>query len=361
MLKKPNDLQVREAIEAIFNVQTGDFGTNQFDTEIRNRELLHQWSLSRVERLTFRSEQLPSVILKVASPPLFGEVNLYLKVFGENSRWTPTLYGYRKVNDELWMFFEDLGTHTLKNEPSLENLQRAITALASFHVTYIHDVSSGGLQKSSQLPIFNYAAYIALAQETFKLTKALSVGGAYTLVDSRKLSQLEALVNTYDRVAIGLMSAPQTLVHGDYNADNVIFRPESKTNYNNHHNHNNSSNENEPFYNRAYIIDWANAFIGASLIDLVDLVNFGLGRFGPEIMPKILTDYRQAWQIVSGEQLPHEPLEELFVCSQIHKKMSMINWFDRCAIKWIPTGVQAYNNLVAGLIEEAYSLSTVLL
>jgi hypothetical protein len=40
--------------------------------------------------------------------------------------------------------------------------------------------------------------------------------------------------------------------------------------------------------------------------------------------------------------------------------MSAINWFDRCAIKWIPSGIEAYNNLVASLIDEVYDLSTIL-
>lgn len=348
MLKKPNDLQVREAVETIFNVQPGELKSGRFDTSIRSRELLHHWTLSRVERLVFRSEQLPSIIFKVALEPLQGEMDLYTKVFEQNPRWTPTLYGHTTIDDQAWMFFEDLGSRTLKSEPTIENLQSVTTMLASFHASFNRSATDGSLYQSVHLPVFDHKNYLLMAQETLKLTTALSQRGVYPSIDSRKLSRLEMVVNGYDRVAIGLVGAPQSLVHGDFNPDNVLFKTDQRSFI--------PGDTND----RIYVIDWANSFIGACLVDLVDLVNFGITRFGLEIMPKMLSDYRQAWQIIKGEQLASEPLEELFVCCQIHKKMSLVNWFNRCSIRWIPTGVQAYNSIISGLIDELYELSTIL-
>ncbi len=345
MLIKAADTDLRTAIETIFNVQSGETSLQRFDSEIRNRELLHYWPLSRVERLTFRSEQLPNVIFKAALPPLLNEATLYSRLFAQDARWTPTFYGEITTGEQVWMFFEDLGARTLRSEPTLENLQRAIILLASFHVAYSQTATDGTLTNAVRLPFFNRAAYLALAQETLKLTTALSQRGAYPMVDGHKLDKLAAIVRNYQRVADGLVSTPQTLVHGDFKADNIILKRPTKT---------------ATLRDRLYLIDWANTCVGTGLLDLVDLVNFGIGRFGPEIMLKMLTQYRQAWQAAGGEALPGQPLEELFVCGQVHKKMMLLNWFDRCAIKWIPTGLPAYNQLAASLIEETYDLSAIL-
>lgn len=345
MLTKTADTQIRTAIETVFNVQSGESNLHRFDSEILNRELLHYWPLSRVERLTFRSAQLPNVIFKSALPPLLNEATLYSRLFAQDARWTPTFYGEITMGEQVWMFFEDLGTRTLRSEPTLENLQRAIILLASFHVAYSQTATDGTLTKTVRLPFFNRAAYSALAHETLKLTTALSQRGAYPMVDERKLDKLAVIVANYQRVADGLVSAPQTLVHGDVKADNIMLKKPTKT---------------ATLRSRLYLIDWANASVATGLLDLVDLVNFGIGCFGPEIMLKMLTQYRQAWQVAGGEALPSAPLEELFVCAQVHKKMIMLNWFDRCAIKWIPTGLPAYNQLVASLIEETYDLFVIL-
>ena len=148
MLTKAADTSLRTAIETLFKVQSGRTNLQRFDSEIRSRELLHYWPLSRVERLTFRSEQLPNVILKAALPPLLNEATLYSRLFSQDVRWTPTFYGEISTGEQVWMFFEDLGARTLRSEPSLENLQRAIILLASFHVAYSQTATDGSLLKS---------------------------------------------------------------------------------------------------------------------------------------------------------------------------------------------------------------------
>ncbi len=77
-------------------------------------------------------------------------------------------------------------------------------------------------------------------------------------------------------------------------------------------------------------------------------------------MSKLLQTYRIAYHASSGEPLAAEPMEEIFVCSQIEKMMSNIRWFNLCALRYIPTGVSAYDNSVSGLIDDIYNLSTIL-
>ncbi len=339
-MNKPTDAKVREAVQNIFNTQPSENPNDGFSAELKNRELLHHWPLSRVERLTFRSEQLPGLIFKAILPPLQNEVGIYQDVFQDNRRWTPTFYGAVQVGEEIWMFMEDVGKRTFKNEPTTENLQKVTATLAGLHVTFGREVNNGQLQQRTKLAVRDYPAYISGARQAIILTRALVNKNLFPAVTPRHLALLEAVANMYDRVAIALVSAPQTLVHGDFNPQNILF--------------------DEASGERIFIIDWANAYIGAGLLDLVDLTTFATAQYGPGIMPRLLQYYRSAYRAASGEPLAAEPLEQLFVCAQIEKKMGLIRWYDQCALKWIPSGVIAYNYMVAGLIEEAYELSSIL-
>ncbi len=342
-MNKPSDLKVRKAIEEIFSLNKDEFLLPHVDTSLKSRTLLRHWPLSRVERLAFRSEELPSVIFKAVAEPLHGELTTYQDLFGnaagDEQRWTPQLYGHSWQNQELWLFLEDVGTRTLKSESTIENLQRATATLAGLHVAFGREAANGTLQRTSHLPVSDYTAYIAGSKQALVLTRALVNKNIFTRVTNRHLAKLEAVVSMYDRVAIGLMGAPQTLVHGDFNADNIALEHDS---------------------DRVLLLDWANAHVGAGLLDLVDLANFAISEFGTETLTYLLQTYRAAYRAASGEPLASEPLEDLYLCSQIEKKMGLIRWFCQCSLKWIPSGAEAYNFMVAGLIEETYELSTIL-
>lgn len=343
-MNKPPDHKVRQAIESIFSLNSpSDFGLSATETAFKSRTLLRHWTLSRVERLEFRSAELPNVILKAVAPPLQGELKIYQDLFGgaaaDERRWTPTLYGHNWHNSDLWLFLEDVGTRNLRNDPTVENLNRVVTALAGMHVFFGREVSNGTLQQRTNLPIHDYNTYTLTARQALVLTRALVNKNLFTQVTNRHLAKLEAIVNMYDRVAMGLVAAPQTLVHGDFHADNIALEENGE---------------------RVFMLDWANSHIGTGLIDLVDLATFATAEFGPEMLHRLLQNYRTAYRNATGEPLASEPLEELLVCSQIEKKMSLIRWFCECSLKWIPSGVEAYNFMVAGLIEETYGLSTVL-
>jgi len=340
-MNKPSDTKVREAVQSIFNTQPAGDSPTLVETQLKTRTLLHHWPLSRVERLSFRSAELPSLIFKAVLPPLQNELNVYQDIFQDNPRWSPTLYGAVREGEEVWLFLEDVGTRTFKNEPTLENLQKVTATLAGLHVAFGRDVTAGVLQRRSHLFTRDYPAYIAGARQALVLTRALVNKKLFPSVTNRHLSQLEAVVNMYDKVAIALLGAPQTLVHGDFNSQNIIFDP-------------------DPTSDRVYLIDWANAYIGAGLVDLVDLSSFATAHYGPGTMPRLLQSYRAAYRSASGEPMASEPLEELFVCGQIEKKIGLIRWYAQCALKWIPSGVLAYDPMAVDLIEDVYELSTIL-
>lgn len=343
-MNKPTDAKVREAVEEIFQLsRQDDFGLSRTDTGLKNRTLLRHWPLSRVERLEFRSPELPPMILKAVVEPMQAELSIYQDLFDDSTsqerRWTPRLYGSFWNGTELWMFLEDVGRRTLRNEASPENLQKAVMALAGMHVLYEREATSGTLGRRARIPIHDYTFYVNAAKQTLVLVRALVNKNLFPRVTPRHLQKLESIVQLYERVALGLSAAPQTLVHGDFNADNIGFHRET---------------------GQVILLDWAFAHIGPGLLDLVDLNSFATTEFGPDMLPRILQLYRAAYRSSSGEPLANERLEELLVCSQIEKKVGLIRWFSQCSLKWIPSGVEAYNFMVAGLIEEAYELSTIL-
>ncbi len=237
-MNKPADFKVRQAVEDLFNIQPGEFSISSIDASLKNRTLLHHWPLSRVERLEFRSSELPGLVFKAVLPPLEREVAVYEDLFSGNRRWSPTLYGSKEVNGETWMFLEDVGSVTLKKDPSFDNLIKAIVALAGLHVTFGREVTSGALQKRTRLNYMDFPAYVEAARDTFNLTQLLVNRGKYSKVNDKQLSQLESVVELYDKVALTLMSAPQTLVHGDFDADNIAL---------------------ERTEGRIIMLDWANA------------------------------------------------------------------------------------------------------
>jgi serine/threonine protein kinase len=343
-MNKPSDQKIREAIEEIFQLnREGDFGLGRSDTGIKSRQLLRHWPLSRVERVEFRSAELPKVILKQVVEPMQLEISVYQDLFNTSDanerRQTPRLYGHHWYENELWMFLEDVGTHTLKSDPTIENLQQAVIALAGIHVLYERDAASGSLQSRTRIPVHDYDYHVNTARQTLVLVRALCNKNLFPQVTNRDLSKLESIVDMYQKVALGLAAAPQTLVHGDYAADNIMFDEES---------------------GRVIILDWGDAHVGPGLLDLIELNGFATAEFGPKILPRLLQAYRSAYRSASGEPLAAARLEELLVCSQIEKKMSLMHWFAQCSLKWIPSGVEAYNFMVAGLIEETYELSTIL-
>ena len=181
-MNRPSDAKVRAAVQSIFNVQGPDQsgadnsidlsnkeesqGLNLFENEsssnkhgltarveaqFKSRDLLHHWPLSRVERLTFRSADLPTIIFKAMLAPLQGELDLYQDLFRNDNRWSPILYGSTHMGEEVWLFLEDVGTRTFKNEPTSDNLQRVTNTLAGMHVAFGREVATGSLQQRSHL------------------------------------------------------------------------------------------------------------------------------------------------------------------------------------------------------------------
>ncbi|NWJ47473.1 MAG: aminoglycoside phosphotransferase family protein [Chloroflexi bacterium] len=338
-MNRPGDSKVREAVASLFSLQNEGSGVAGVNSNLKSRTLLHQWPLSRVERLKFRSSELPNLIFKTILPPLHTELLTYQYLFAQRNRWTPLLYGTFEVGNEVWLFLEDLGDRTLNKENSVENLYRAISTLAGLHTSFESQVKTGELPSNLDLPFYDADKYRQSAVDALRTTELLVKQGKYRAVTSRHLAKLEIVVDRYSRIVSTLVQLPQTLVHGEFDADNIIFSAED---------------------GRVVILDWSTACFGAGLLDLVDITNFAVTTFGNEMMPRVTQAYREAYRAISGTPFPVEDFEEALVSAQIEKKMSMIRWFNQCGLHYIPSGLVAYNYSVSSLIDEVFDLSTIL-
>jgi hypothetical protein len=338
-MNKPSESRVREAVAGLFNIQPAGPGDTRIDTNIKTRTLLHQWPLSRVERLVFRSNELPTLILKVSLPPLDSELTVYRDILSVNLGWSPVLYGFCQVEGATWLFLQDVGTATLKSSATPDLLSMSVSTLAGMHIAFTSSVTVGDLIRRVPLPVYNVPSYLEGATDALSLTVLMLSRRKYTAVKTHHITKLEEVISKYRRVAETLAAAPLTLVHGDFDADNIAVVASE---------------------NRVIFLDWANACYGSGILDLVEIANFATNYFGPEIMPRVLQTYRQAYRAISGESIAAESMEEMFLCAQIEKKMSLIRWFNMCALRYIPSGVAAYDSSVSGLIDEVYELSTTL-
>ncbi|MEI7555341.1 phosphotransferase [Candidatus Chlorohelix sp.] len=338
-MNRPSDSKVRETVAILFTVQSEESGAQGIDTLLKSRTLLHQGSLSRVERLEFRNPELPNLIFKAILPPLDTELLTYRYLFAQSNRWTPLFYGSFEVGNEIWLFLEDLGDRTLNKEQTVANLYRAISTLADLHASFELHVARGKLPSKVDLPYYDADKYRQSAVAALSTTELLVKQGNYPAVTSRHLAKLDIVVSGYSRVVDTLVQLPQTLVHGEFDADNIILSAQDS---------------------RVVILDWSTAFFGAGLLDLIDITNFAVNAFGNEMMPKVTQAYLQAYRAISGTPYRVDDLEQALVSAQIEKKMSLIRWFNQCGLHYIPSGLVAYNFSVSGLIDELFALSTIL-
>ena len=343
-VSRASDAALVAALQRIFEHQPG-LEASYADPLIRRRELLHDWPLSRVERLRFRPPFLSSTIVKACVPPMHSEAAVYtivMRMSSDGQRWSPTLYGQYTpagTSEQVWLFLEDVGNRRLSDEPTTANVEAAITILAQMHAAFTGEAQA--LATLSGLPVYDHARYLKLARQTYLTTKTLVEQGAYPAVDVARLDRLAQVRDMYAAVATELSAAPLTFVHGDFQPQNIMLTDSG-----------------------IRLVDWANASFGVGLTDLVDLAAFVTTimptayGYDPDTMRALLHRYYGIYTAAGGVPMSPESIETLFVACQMHKKLWQIHWFNQCALRWIPSGIPFYNVTIAAAIDDIYGLST---
>jgi hypothetical protein len=205
------------------------------NVRIEKRELLRHRDLSFVERLWI-PESLPnSLIYKLVLPPWDIEQDLHERILIPSISNSAQLYLTGHYGPVTALFLEDLGSHSLIKNHSVELASRLGEELAKMHRAYSYRTD-----ELMQAGVLRNLLPIDYREAVDRLVGQLGSWKLVSLQDGEKLVQLATTL------ALKLAGEPTSLVHGDLFAENIIVRE-----------------------GRLWIIDWSwFAMLGVPLLDL---------------------------------------------------------------------------------------------
>ncbi len=216
--------------------------------EISSRQILRHRDLSYVERLNINDALPSSLIYKQVLPPWDVEQDLHEKILIPSISNSAQLFLSATHGPLTALFMEDLGTGFLETLATPELAGRVGEELAKLHRSYSYRtaelIHTGVLR--TLFPI-DYEEF------TGKIVELLEEWQLVSQADLLFLEQLSSLL------AQKLADEPNSLVHGDLYAENIIVRS-----------------------GRLFIIDWSwFTVLGVPLMDLATLAmtHYKNGRF----------------------------------------------------------------------------------
>ncbi len=225
LLQPPDEKQLLSWLAELYGKQVA----------IADRQLLRHRDLSLVERLWITDGLPETLIYKVVLPPWDVEQDLHERVLIPSICNSAQLYMTANLGAVAVMFFEDLGSCSLKAGCTTETALHLGRELSRMHRAFSY--RSNELLESNVLPKLLPADYEKLAQQ---LASALQ---SWQLIESKQAAEL---LHVAALLAGKLAGEPISLVHGDCYAENLLL-------------HN----------NRLFIIDWSwFTFVGAPVMDL---------------------------------------------------------------------------------------------
>jgi aminoglycoside/choline kinase family phosphotransferase len=231
----------------------------------RRSQAASSHAIERLRVMLASGERL-RVVFKRLQPgeELYGnerEVLIYRRLLDGERFGAPALYAstYEERERRYWLFLEDVGTSTL-DEGDVEEWLAAARWLASMHATY-HG-REGDLRALGCLMEHGPAYYHMIAQAA---RANLELAGA-----GQALARFDALMGRYDSVVNYLVSQPQTLVHGDIFAQNLVIQDGG----------------------RIRAIDWESAAIGLGAWDLAKLLD-GWGSMKATLLAVYLAEFER--------------------------------------------------------------------
>ncbi len=216
--------------------------------EISSRQILRHRDLSYVERLNINDALPSSLIYKQVLPPWDVEQDLHEKILIPSISNSAQLFLSATHGPLTALFMEDLGTGFLETLSTPELAGRVGEELAKLHRSYSYRTAE--LIHTGVLRILFPIDY---QEFTGKIVELLEEWQLVSQADLLFLEQLASLL------AQKLADEPNSLVHGDLYAENIIVRS-----------------------GRLFIIDWSwFTVLGVPLMDLATLAmtHYKNGRF----------------------------------------------------------------------------------
>jgi hypothetical protein len=155
------------------------------------------------------------------------EVRFYDELAADSPIGTPRRL-YAALDEESSKFvlvMEDMGALRMVDQlegMALADAERAVDELAAWHATWwgkADDLTTKGLTVGLDDPIYPAVLPMVFAEGWEKVTTGMDVQPAILAVGPRYADALGWLLTD-------LSTAPKTLLHGDYRADNILFRPD---------------------------------------------------------------------------------------------------------------------------------------
>lgn len=152
------------------------------------------------------------------------EVKFFDEVSGRSPIWVPEGYGGAVSADgaQYYLFMEDMGGHRVIDQNAgmeIEDAEVAVDALASWHAEFWRGAEpyvATGAAVSLADEIYQGVLPVVFAEGWQKIQAEMDVHPTIAAVAPRWVEKLPDMLGA-------LSTAPTTLTHGDYRADNIFF------------------------------------------------------------------------------------------------------------------------------------------
>lgn len=247
------------------------------------------------------------------------EIETYRRILSSHLPEAATCYGavIDPNSDRYWLFLEKVPGVALY-EVDIETWKQVAQWLAAMHTRFAQLPGLGDLAAASHLLHYDrdlYGVWPRRAQ--------IFLPRHEPTLSTADQERFERLVADYDRVIDHLLALPQTLIHGEFYAANVLVQA--------------SMNQ-----WRVCPVDWEMAALGPGLLDLTALI---AGSWTEAEKQDIAFAYYTAFIESGGWQPTAEAFLFSLDCCRLHVAMQWLGW----SAEWTPPPDQAQNWLAEAL------------
>lgn len=232
------------------------------------------------------------------------EIEVYRTMLPRYSEGTASCIGsfIDEHSEDYWLFLEKVPGVELYQVGDFSAWLEAARWLAKFH-----DAASKVTESAQPLPLllqYDEAYLWAWPQRAISNCEARQANG---------LEELRRLVDRYEQVIERLLALPRTLLHGDFNASNILVRRHRKET---------GLGEADP---SACIcpIDWEMAAVGPGLTDLAALISGNWDEEQRRALVSAYLDARRDHRV--GSKDLGAVMEDLKFC-QLHLAIQWLGW-----------------------------------